>query len=64
MSVIVKSWDKEKGAAIIINEQPKEVARREQSKEGMMDGWYGFLAQGVHNNGERKKKKKIGVIIS
>jgi hypothetical protein len=42
-----------------MNEGPR-VARREQSKEGMMDGWmdewYGFRAQGIHSNGRRGKK--------
>ena len=46
----------------LINEEPKEeVARREQSKEGM-DGWmewYGFRAQGIHINGEREKEELV-----
>jgi hypothetical protein len=48
-----------KEATIIINEEPKEeVARREQSKEGMLDGWMVWIscAQGIHDNGEREKK--------
>ena len=24
-----------------------------------MDGWYGFRAQGIHNNGERGKKELV-----
>jgi hypothetical protein len=43
----------------MMNEEPKdkeEVARREHSKGGMMDEWYGSRAQGIHKNGERKKE--------
>ena len=53
-----------KGATIIINGEPTEVvARREQRKGGMMGGWYGFRAQGIHNNGKSEKKKSWYITI-
>ena len=48
-----------KGATIIINKGPKEgVARRESRawKGWWMNGWYGFRAQGIHNNGKREER--------
>jgi len=50
-----------KGATIIINEEPnKEVARREQSKEGMMGGWYGFVRKVSTCTTTAKGKKRVG----
>jgi hypothetical protein len=48
-----------KGATIIINEEPKEVARREQSKEGMMDGWMVWISCARYPQQRRKEKKEL-----
>jgi hypothetical protein len=52
-----------KGATIIINERPKEVAGREQSKAGMMDGW---MMDGMDfvrkvSTTTAKGKKRVGI---
>jgi hypothetical protein len=57
-------------ATIIINEGPNEgVARREQSssKEGMVGRWMAWIScarcQGIHNNGERKRRVGITLFL-
>jgi hypothetical protein len=45
-----------KRATIIINEGTQRRSSKKRAEQGRDDGWYGFRAQGIHNNGERKKE--------
>jgi hypothetical protein len=48
-----------KGATIMINGEPKEVARREQSKGGMMGGWMVWISCARYPQQRRKGKKEL-----
>ena len=49
-----------KGATIKINEEPKEeVARREQSKGGMMGGWMVWISCARYPQQRREGKKEL-----